>query len=668
LREILDGLGWRRGETSAIRYPENQSTDALLDFSENTVPALRVDGWEVEIDPSLDLRILEVDGWSGGWTEAKGGWFDLKLGIEVAGARLDLLDICREAMSSGGLEAILARLRDGLPLLVSTERGILRLPADRMRPIFDALAFLAHGEESSVPALVAAQLGEMGIEPGHWQGTERFEELRAKLVDSVTAPQAVALPAGVKATLRPYQADGLAWLQWLRSNGFGGVLADDMGLGKTLQTICHIACEHGAGRLVRPVLILCPTSLASNWQDECARFAPFLEVTVLHGADRREHREAAERADVVITTYPLLSRDEEWLTGREWHMLVLDEAQTLKNSKALARKVVARLAATHRMALTGTPLENHLGELWSLFDLVQPGLLGSDRHFTRHVRPRIELHGDDALRERLRGVVAPFMLRRTKSRVVLELPEKTEIVQRLELQGKQRDLYETIRAVQDERLRSLLDGQGFERSTITVLDALLRIRQVCCDPRLLPAELSQGCRESAKLEWLAEAVPEMVEEGRRILVFSQFTALLELVEPILKEASIGFARLDGSTGNRGEVVKSFQDGSAPVFLLSLKAGGTGLNLTSADTVIFLDPWWNPAAESQAMDRAHRMGQKRAVFVYRLVAQGTVEERILSMQARKSALAASILEGGGAASVAFTSEELAELLKPLGPLV
>ncbi len=387
-------------------------------------------------------------------------------------------------------------------------------------------------------------------------------------------------------------------------------------------------------------------------------------MVVLHGADRRDRRDDAETADVAITTYPLLSRDEEWLATRRWHLLVLDEAQTLKNSRAVARKVVARLPARHRLALSGTPMENHLGELWSLFDLVQPGLLGTERHFSRNIRPRIEKLGDEFLRARLRGVVSPFILRRTKEDVARELPEKTEIVQMVELRGRQRDLYETVRSAQDVRLRTIFSEKGWETSAIQVLDALLRLRQTCCDPRLLPPEVGKGCEESAKLEWVAENLPEMVEEGRRVLVFSQFTSFLDLVEPILAGAGIPFLRLDGSTRERGHLVKEFQVGGAKVFLLSLKAGGTGLNLTAADTVVFLDPWWNPAVEAQAADRAHRIGQEKKVFVYRLVARGTVEERILSLQERKSQLATSILEGGGAASVKFTPQELAELLRPL----
>ena len=664
-RERLDALGWTREGLSASRHHHGLSLETTLDFLENQAPLLREEGWDVEVHHSMDLKVLTVDDWSGSWTEHDDGWFSMALHIEAGGQRLDVVDICRQIVSAGSIEGLLSHLSSGGSVTVRTPKGYLRLPGERMLPILSGLAFLLSGEGKAlrVPRLLAAGLGELGLGEAAWSGSDELARLRERL-GSVAAPQAVALPEGVRATLRPYQESGLAWLQWLRENGFGGILADDMGLGKTLQTIAHIACEQAAGRLDRPCLVVCPTSVAPNWADEIAKFAPFLDVVLLHGSRRHDLREVADRAHVVVTTYSLLPRDESWLCDRNWHMVVLDEAQTLKNARTQARAVVGRIPARTRLALTGTPMENHLGELWSLFDLLLPGLLGTERHFSKHVRPRIERLGDEDLRDRLRQVVSPFLLRRTKNEVASELPEKTEIVVGVDLEGRQRDLYETVRAAQDKRLRQVVAGSGIEGATIQVLEALLRLRQTCCDPRLLPEEMSKGCEVSAKLDWVATHLPEMVEEGRRVLVFSQFTGLLDLVEPILRESGIAHVRLDGSTADRGAVVKAFQAGEAPVFLLSLKAGGTGLNLVAADTVVFLDPWWNPAVEAQAMDRAHRIGQTRAVFVYKLVARGTVEEKILALQGRKAELAASILEGGGAASLRFTTEDLADLLTPL----
>lgn len=664
-REGLDALGWVRSGLSAIRTQAESSVENALDFLEIQAPILRAEGWEVEVDRSLDLTLHPVDSWEGTWTEAEPGWFGLGLRIQVAGETVDLVEACRQILSRAGLEETLATLREGKSLTVRLESGYVRLAADRMLPILSGLAFLLgpEGRSEGVPGMLAARLGDLGIGDASWEGAAALADLRARL-GTVVAPESVVVPDTLRAVLRPYQLAGLSWLQWLSRHGFGGMLADDMGLGKTLQTIAHIAIEHAEGRLANPCLVVCPTSLAPNWADEFAKFAPDLRVVVLHGSDRHDRRDEAAAAHVVVTTYSLLPRDESWLCDRNWHLVAFDEAQTLKNARTQARAVAARLPSRLRLALTGTPLENHLGELWSLFDLLVPGLLGSQRHFDRHVRPRIEKQGDDALRERLREVVSPFLLRRTKDAVASELPEKTEIVQHVELDGAQRDLYETVRAAQDKRLRSLVEGKGAQGATIQILEALLRLRQVCCDPRLLPEDMSKGCRESAKLQWVAENLPAMVEAGRRVLVFSQFTGLLDLVEPLLAADAIPYLRLDGSTDDRGAVVRDFQNGVAPVFLLSLKAGGTGLNLVAADTVVFLDPWWNPAVEAQAMDRAHRIGQTRSVFVHRLVARGTVEERILALQERKAELAASILEGGGAASLSFTADDLADLLRPL----
>ncbi|MBK8804735.1 MAG: DEAD/DEAH box helicase family protein [Fibrobacteres bacterium] len=665
MRQRLEDLGWKMHDLTGLRKYHNFSLEGILDFLERDAPVLRQEGWVIEVDDGMGLTLLPIDSWSGTWTPGDDGWFGIGLSVSFAGKSIDLVDLCRRILSGSRLDAVLKSLREGQSLTVEVDGGCIRLPPERLLPIFSGLAFFLSGEGKGarVSPLMAARLGDFGLGDNSWQGIDRLAELRKKLSE-VTAPLAVALPGSVKASLRPYQQTGLSWLQWLASHGFGGILADDMGLGKTLQTIAHIACEHKAGRMSAPALVVCPTSLTSNWADELARFAPGLQVLVLHGSDRHERRDQTDHAQVVITTYSLLARDEEWLISHPWHMVVFDEAQTLKNARTQARTVARAIQSTHKLALTGTPMENHLGELWSLFDLVVPGLLGTERHFGASVRNRIEKLGDMDLSARLRSVVSPFLLRRTKDAVASELPEKTEIVIHVDLDGKQRDLYETVRAVQDKRLRNLLAAQSLETSSIQILEALLRLRQTCCDPRLLPPELAKGCRVSAKIEWLARSLPEMVEEGRRILVFSQFTGFLDLAQELLSESGITFLRLDGSTADRGAVVRDFQSGKAPVFLLSLKAGGTGLNLTAADSVIFLDPWWNPAVEAQAMDRAHRIGQTKSVFVYRLVARGTVEEKILSLQTRKAELAASILEGGGAASLRFTSEDLAELMRPL----
>jgi SNF2 family DNA or RNA helicase len=366
-----------------------------------------------------------------------------------------------------------------------------------------------------------------------------------------------------------------------------------------------------------------------------------------------------------VTTYALLSRDADRLLPITWHMAVLDEAQAIKNSTAKTTQLVCRLDARHRLCLTGTPMENHLGELWSQFAFLMPGLLGDAKRFARVFRTPIEKKQDGERRAVLSGRLKPFLLRRTKSLVAADLPPKTEILRPLELAGPQRDLYETVRVAMHEKVRREVADKGLARSHIVVLDALLKLRQVCCDPRLVKLTAARQVSASAKLEHLMEMLPPLIEEGRQILLFSQFTSMLDLIKPALAEAGIDFVELRGDTKDRAGPVAQFQKGEAPLFLISLKAGGTGLNLTAADTVIHYDPWWNPAVEDQATDRAHRIGQDKPVFVYKLVAQGTVEERMLELQQRKKALAAGIYDAAGGTGAGLGADDIERLFDPLG---
>jgi SNF2 family DNA or RNA helicase len=370
--------------------------------------------------------------------------------------------------------------------------------------------------------------------------------------------------------------------------------------------------------------------------------------------------------DVVIAPYSLLQRDRaRWLEA-QWHLVVLDEAQNIKNASTHAAQVVSALQTRHRLCLSGTPMENHLGEIWSLFHFLMPGFLGSQKRFTELFRTPIEKQGDPERLAQLRARITPFMLRRTKALVADELPPKVETVMRVELSGKQADLYETIRLGMEQTVREALNARGLAKSQITILDALLKLRQVCCDPRLLKLDAARKAPNSAKLEQLMELLPEMLAEGRRILLFSQFTSMLTLIEAELKKRQLPWVKLTGQTQKRDAVIAQFTSGVVPLFLISLKAGGVGLNLPQADTVIHYDPWWNPAVENQATDRAHRIGQKNRVFVYKLVAHGTIEERILALQERKAALAESMYSGAQARKQPlFTEGDIAELLKPLG---
>lgn len=357
-----------------------------------------------------------------------------------------------------------------------------------------------------------------------------------------------------------------------------------------------------------------------------------------------------------MTTYPLLARDKDELIKQHFYCVVLDEAHTIKNSAAKVTQIAMQLRADYRLCLTGTPMENHVGELWSLFHFLMPGLLGEKDTFNQTYRRPIERKQDGDVKAKLTAMIRPFILRRTKEDVELELPVKNEIDHRIQLGEKQQELYESIRISMHKKVREAILAKGFQRSQIVILDALLKLRQVCCDPRLFQANRSEMTIPSAKLNFLMEILPQLIEGGRRILIFSQFTSMLKLIEKELQKINVSYLKLTGSSKNRPELIAQFQTGNMPIFLISLKAGGTGLNLTAADTVIHYDPWWNPAVEDQATDRVHRIGQTRPVFVYKLIMKGTVEEKILTLQEKKKALVDGVL-GDNQLSQMITPEDL-----------
>ena len=675
LRFVID-TGLRdiaRARSTCLRFAEDSETRWPA-FVHRSVAELRAEGWHIEIDASFRHRIVDLandEAWRATVDERSGGWFDLAIGLDVDGTRLDLLPILRDlAQRPGGFDDLETSRARRLLLRGAARRGHV-LPS---RP--NAYRrFCGHSSSSAIrtryarterlrlPRVRAAVVNELEAASGlRWNAPERLRELGARL-SAFTGIARVAVPQSFRGELRGYQRDGLDWLQFIAAYGFGGILADDMGLGKSVQTLAHLLCEQEAGRLTQPALLVVPTSLVHNWRDEAARFAPSLRVLALHGPARAQRFSEIAAHDLVITTYALLVRDDV-LHARAWHAVILDEAQALKNPQVKAAQVATRLNAAHRLCLTGTPVENHLGDLWSLFSIVLPGALGDRTQFGRVFRTPIEKHADTVRKRALAERVAPFMLRRVKEAVASELPEKSEIVQRVELLGAQRDLYETVRLAVHDRVREEIAERGLARSQIVILDALLKLRQVCCDPRLLPKRLQKEAA-SVKLALLLEMLPQMIEEGRRILIFSQFTSMLDLIEPALEVLGIAFVVLTGNTRDREGVVKRFQSGEVPVFLISLKAGGTGLNLTAADTVIHYDPWWNPAVERQATDRAHRIGQTQHVFVYKLIAAGTVEEKIVELQARKAELAAAIFSQEAATGGArFAADDIERLFAPL----
>ncbi len=470
----------------------------------------------------------------------------------------------------------------------------------------------------------------------------------------------------LETVLRPYQKQGVAWLGFLRENGFGGILADEMGLGKTLQTLAFLNSLR-TGNLTTagarcPHLIICPTSLVFNWVAEAKKFTPKLKVLALHGPDRHAQFDQLAASDIVVTSYALIRRDADRYREVTFDTVVLDEAQHIKNRQTQNAQAVKAIKAQHRLVLTGTPLENSVLDLWSIFDFLMPGYLGTASDFRERYELPIAKEKNAAAQARLARRLRPFMLRRLKQEVAGDLPAKLEQVSFCELTPDQRGVYQQVIEASRKEVLDAVGAQGLAKSRMVVLTALLRLRQVCCDLRLLKLENVNPANASGKLELFGELLEEVMDGGHRLLVFSQFVGMLTLLKEKLTAEGIEFCYLDGSTTNRGAVVERFQTNAAiPVFLISLKAGGVGLNLTGADTVIHFDPWWNPAVEDQATDRAHRIGQTKVVTSYKLIARDTVEEKILTLQNRKRDLIKATIGGEEDFAAALDWEDIQELL-------
>ncbi len=649
-----------------------RESDGWDEFMQEGLRGLRGKGWQVAMSPDSRFNVIDIDAIDGVARQNKDGWFSLELGIAVNERTVRLEPLLLELFKRDPRwrKGLLEGIDDDEAIELKTPEGErLRIRAERLKPVvrtlIDLFDTMQDGELRMGP-LDTGRLDALNA-TGRWEfhGDSAVRELAQRLREG-GGLQTIKPPRGLKATLRPYQQQGLDWMQFLRRHRLAGVLADDMGLGKTVQTLAHVLAEKQAGRLDRPALVVMPTTLVPNWLAEAARFAPGLKVLGLHGAQRKDSFERIGESDLVLTTYPLVWRDHEALAAHAYHLLILDEAQYVKNAASRGAAAIRQLDARHRLCLTGTPLENNLGELWAQFDFLLPGFLGSQQDFNKRWRNPIEKFGDNTRRELLARRLRPFMLRRKKDHVATELPPKTQIVTTVELEAAQRDLYETVRTAMQKKVREAIAGQGLARSHIIVLDALLKLRQACCDPRLVKLRGAKSA-QSAKLEMLMTMLPALLDEGRRILLFSQFTAMLDLIAEALDAAGIPYVMLTGETSDRSLPVQRFQQGEVPLFLISLKAGGVGLNLTAADTVIHYDPWWNPAAENQATDRAHRLGQDKPVFVYKLIVAGSIEEKIVALQERKAALADSILSDRAAGSAAFSSEDIEALFAPLPEL-
>lgn len=636
---------------------------------------LKINDMEIEPPPremqiAFGDEILSNDDieWYSEYISTKNDFFGYKLGILINNEKINILPLVVHYLHQFDIREIDSTPDDKLVTLPITKGKWLKIEFGRIKPLLKLLINLGKHVKSKDDYLAIAEYkllllreAELAINAvsARWQGTSDFQKKLLSLVNKEFLD--VKKPEGLRTNLRDYQQQGLNWLQFLKNNKFSGILADDMGLGKTVQTLANFQSEKEQGNLNAASLIVAPTSLVANWLAESLRFTPELRVTVFHGFDR--HNINFADYDIIISTYGLIQRDKVRFLAYEFYYLILDEAQFIKNSRTKTTRIIQQLNAKHRLCLTGTPVENNLGELWSLFNFLMPGLLGDNKDFRQNFRIPIEKDNDAECKLMLNGRISPFILRRTKKEVLQELPPKTEMIRFVELSGPQRDLYEAIRLSMEDKVRLAIHAQGIGRSQIIILDALLKLRQVCCDPRLVAledAKIAHGF--SAKLDALMDLLDNLIDEGRSVLVFSQFTSMLKLIEQVLIEREYSYLKLTGETKNRQELVDKFQRGEVPIFLISLKAGGTGLNMTKADTVILYDPWWNPAVQEQAAGRSHRIGQVNPVFIYKLIVKDSVEEVILDIQDKKHDLYNSVLSGQSSSKLALTQEDISRFFR------
>lgn len=576
-------------------------------------------------------------------------WLALKISYESEGIGVD----------RGELERC---LREGKKYVRLSDNSYAPIDTARMQALVDREIELiaAAGKTGKLPLSQAGRVQEL-LEQAEQAVVGAATKTLFKKLASIDEIKKVKKPRALKATLRPYQEQGLSWLRFVDEIGSGGVLADDMGLGKTIQTIALLLSIKQDQKSLS-ALIVAPTSVVGNWMREIARFGPTLSTALWHGAGRKEQQEELKSANVIITSYALLRRDIELLKQLDLDYAILDEAQNIKNPESATAQAARELNARRRLALTGTPIENRLSEIWSIFEFVSPTLLGPLRKFEERFARPID-QGDSKTAARLRAVIHPFILRRTKTEVAEDLPPKIESDKIIDLAGDQRALYLQVLREVRAQVMGEVERSGLAKSQLHILAGLTKLRQAACDPRLLGLPRPYSHEDSAKLMALRELVEEAESGGHKVLIFSQFVTMLKLIREALNEDKIKHEYLDGSTKDRDGAIDRFQtDPTITAFLISLKAGGSGLNLTAADIVIHYDPWWNPAVEDQASDRAHRIGQKSVVTVYRLVAAGTIEEKILELKQKKRELVASVLSEDEGGAKKLSKADLEELFQ------
>ncbi|MBX5484012.1 MAG: SNF2 helicase associated domain-containing protein [Myxococcaceae bacterium] len=654
-REDEERAAARRLIEAGFRFDSATATyeaqgDAAIAFWAETLKALPQD-WEVftaappkvRVRPKLKPRVKVTMGGV--------NWFELDASFVTDEQQVDLGAV-RMWLDSG--RRYIA-LKDGT--WAEADREQVKRAAD----LLEEAGALPGRQKTRLPLYQAAALGMLADLDENFEIEAKARRAIRELQGAHGIP-AVDAPAGLQATLRHYQEAGLSWLWFLHRHGLSGILADDMGLGKTVQALSLLLKVHQEEGH-KPSLVVAPTSVLANWEREAQRFVPGLKTMIWHGQDRKEKVEQLKSMDVVLTSYALVRRDVAELSEVGFRYVILDEAQNIKNADSATAQACKALPSEQRLALTGTPLENRLSELWSIFDFLMPGFLGSASTFSERYEQPIQVVGDQAARERLRRRIQPFILRRLKTEVAKDLPPKTEAVAWCEMEPGQAALYREVLEESKKKVYEQIDKVGFKRSRVSILAALMRLRQVCCDPRLLKLPPGTLLPPSAKLGRFMELLDELIGEGHRALVFSQFVEMLELLKQAADEKGIRYLYLDGRTRDRMARVDEFNDPNGPpVFFISLKAGGTGLNLTAADYVIHFDPWWNPAVEDQATDRTHRIGQTKAVISYKLITRNTVEEKILQLQQRKRELAAGVLTSDDAVARTLTEQDVAELFE------
>ena len=674
-------LGFFNFDSSLFRIGKDHTWRAWL---ADVVPSLDTAYWQV--DPGARLKLQRVEQ-ADAYTEAhalNGTDFAVDIGVTLGGRRHPLLPTLHQALRSLGRRQhaeLVAWLQTGdfalrigataaenvdIIELASLPSALLLQLIEHVHEVFDARPFAPDGH-TRLSQWRLAELVNAGLcQTGSDNRLAELSRLCERLGSGVEVRPRDAPPA-LKATLRPYQQHGLGWLHVLGTVSAGGILADDMGLGKTVQVIAHLLETKTAGGLAHGALIVAPTSVIDNWHDEFTRFAPSLTVGRHHGADRDQNWHRVADQDITLTTYSLLWRDITQLSSTRWDLVVLDEAQYIKNAAAKTAQASRSLNTERRLCLTGTPVENRLQDIWSLFEFLLPGFLGDETTFKQRIAKPLSDDPDDPfaeiLRERLRRRLAPFVLRRRKEDVLPDLPAKTEVVHSVAMTPHQADLYAEMRREAREGIRQTVETHGIGGAQMQILTRLLRLRQICCDPRLLDADrdIPDRLHDSAKLTALLDLVADLRARGSRTLIFSQFTSMLDLIALALKEQGHEFLMLTGSSRNRAELVRSFQAGECPLFLISLRAGGFGLNLTAADSVIHYDPWWNPAVERQASDRSHRLGQTKPVFVYKLIVDDSIESKIQELQHRKLDLVRDLLNEGDVSQIVLDQGSIDYLL-------